>query len=79
MSEQQDRAAEAEAIVQLLAAAAAPLDSDTTYCLLCEAEGDLLRLADPERPYGRGNLYVDNPEAHQETCPWRLAREWIRE
>jgi hypothetical protein len=54
---------DAERIVRALAAASEPAyDAGEKYCSFCGAE----------LPYG-----TEDPAAHEPTCPWRLAREWV--
>ena len=51
-----------EQIVQALASAAAPVDGEYFYCLLCGA--DMLGVQRAELSH------------HDPGCPWRMAREW---
>lgn len=63
--------ATAEEIVRLLAAIEDPTISDRDYapsseCGLCDASDG------PDYTHR-----LDDPEKHDATCPWRLARAWV--
>jgi hypothetical protein len=65
---------DAEQLVRALADADGPVAyeeaDDWTRCLLCNAEG-------PAKRFG-GPSFLDET-SHHPTCPWRLAREWVKE
>lgn len=66
-------------IVTRLAAMKAPIDSEFDICHLCKATGRQLHrpkvFYEDGKPIGTG--MEDDPEGHERTCPWRMARELI--
>lgn len=64
--------ASVEDIVRALAASDAPLDGEYGDCVICHGNRELIAAR-----HGIMNDFpFDEPEGHDPSCPWRLAREW---